>query len=332
MTVPANATSVNVAITAVALGSTTNTASAAPPGIANATLNVTVQSAGAILVPSNTSVGLGQSATFAVTLAQAPANNVTVSLASSDTSKVTISPASVIIAAGQTAPATQPSITGVNLGSATITASSAGYTNGTSTVQVNANVTFTQGITIIMGTGPQNLTLNLSTPACAGGIVVNLSSSNTAVATVPATATFTSGQSTVSVSVTPVATGTATIHASNLPNIPDATAGVTVAAPGTINLPSNAVVGLASSTPFNITLPTPAPSAVTIALASSDTTKVTISPASVNIAAGQTTPATQPTVHGVNLGTATINATAPGYTSNGVSVQVTATVTFTPPA
>jgi len=66
------------------------------------------------------------------------------------------------------------------------------------------------------------------------------------------------------------------------------TANVTVTAPGTINLPSGATVGLGKSTSFAINLAAPATSAVSVALASTDINKLTISTASVNIAAGQT--------------------------------------------
>lgn len=330
ITFPANATTINVPISAVSLGLTTITASTVAPNIANATTNVTVQSAGAIDIPASATVGLGQTASLAVSLPQAASANVTVTLSSSDASKVTIAPGSVTIPAGQTTPSAQPTITGVNLGSANITAAAPGFTSGTTAVQVNATVNLPQGLTIVMGTGPQNLTLNLSAAAPVGGVSVNLSSSNPAAATVPSTVTFSQGQNTVSVIVTAVAPGTAVIHASSAPNIPDATATVTVTAPGTINLPSNATVGLGKSTPFAITLGAPAPSAVTINLTSGDTSKLTISPVSVSIAAGQTTPTAQPTITGVNLGTANISATAIGYTSASSPVQVTATLSYAP--
>src|SRR6202022_3222740 len=98
-TFAAGATSVPVPVTGVAVGSATITASAA--GLPNAAATVNVGSI-VINVPANTSVALGQSATFTVTLSQsAPAGGVTVNLTSSDTSKVT-APASVFIVAGAT--------------------------------------------------------------------------------------------------------------------------------------------------------------------------------------------------------------------------------------
>src|SRR6185436_11922649 len=107
-----------------------------------------------------------------------------IALASSDTSRVTISPASVSIAAGQTAPATQPKVTGVNLGSANITATATGYSPVSKPVQVGATLSFALPSVTIAGLKTQNLTLNLSAAAPAG-VTINLASSNTAVATTP---------------------------------------------------------------------------------------------------------------------------------------------------
>ncbi|MBS1855790.1 MAG: hypothetical protein JST11_10520, partial [Acidobacteria bacterium] len=328
VTILGNSTSVNVPVTAVAFGSTTITATPAVSAVAGATTNVTVQSAGTIGLPANVSVGLTQSAQLAVSLTPAPAANVTINLSSSNPSQVTVSTATVTIPAGQTTPAAQPTVTGVTLGSATITATASGYTTASSSVQVNSTVSFAGGLTVLMGSGPQNLTLNLAVPAPSGGVTVNISSSNPAVATVPNTVTFIQGQSSVSVPVTPVAPGSVVIHASSLPNIPDATANVTVSPSGTINLPSTSV-GLGQTASYPVTLAAAAPANVTISLASSDSTKVTISPASVTITAGQTAPPSQPTITGVNLGAANITASAAGYTPASGAIQVTATVNFT---
>jgi uncharacterized protein YjdB len=328
---PPNAATMNVLVTSVSAGPTTITATAVASTIANATTNVTVLSPGAIVLPTSATVGLGQTATLVVALSQAPASNVTVALASGDTSKVTISPSSVTIPANQTTPGTQPTITGVNLGTANITATSLGYTSGTTAVQVNATVSFPQNLTVILGTGAHNLTLNLSAAAPASGITVNLTSSNPSAATVPPTVTFTQGLTTIPVPVTAVGLGVAVIHAANLPNIADATANVTVAAPATVNLPASPTVGLGASAAFTVSLASPAPVDLTIALASSDTSKVTISPSSVTIPANQTTPGTQPTINGVNLGSANITATGTGVTTASVVVQVNATITFAPP-
>jgi hypothetical protein len=214
------ATSVAVPVTGVAAGSVTITASLA--NLANATASVTiapvVSAGGAITFPYSPSVGVNQSAALAVSLpAPAPAGGVTVTLASSNTSIATVT-SSVFIAAGSTFPAPQPQVSGVNVGSATVTASAPGFTSGSVQVQVTSGGGSSYfvppgGVTINAGT-PQNLTLNLSS-APSSAITVNLISSDPTVATVPATATGTPGSALVNVPVTGIAAGTVTITANS---------------------------------------------------------------------------------------------------------------------
>lgn len=76
---------------------------------------------------------------------------------------------------------------------------------------------------------------------------------------------------------------------------------------------------------FAVRLSGPAPAGgVTVMLKSSDTSKVTVTPASVLIPPGATTPPTQPQVTGAGIGSATISATATGYISGAGAVTVTA--------
>ena len=235
-TVPATVTftagtaSVSVAVTGVAPGLVLVTASA--PGITSTTATVTVTQAASarITLPASATVGLNQSVTLPVTLsAPAPAGGVTVSLTSSDSSTVTVTP-SVFIAASASVPATQPQISGVKPGSASITASAPGFAPGSSLVQVSASgggsfFSPVGGVTINAGT-TQNLTLNLSPPP-ASDLTVSLSSSNAGVATVPATVLCAAGSGTVTVPVTGVAAGAVTITAST-PGYGTATSNVTV--------------------------------------------------------------------------------------------------------
>jgi hypothetical protein len=328
----AGATTTSVPVTGVTSGSTVIHASSLPY-IPDATANITVAAPGGISLPANTSVSLGQTAAFAVTLlAPAPSGGITVTLSSGDTSKVTISPATVSIAQGATAPSTQPQVTGVGPGSAIITASASGYAPATAQVQTTATITFVSQNVTIPGLVTQNLTLNLSAAAPSGGVVINLTSSNTAIATVPSTVTFNAGSTTVSVPVTAVAIGSAVIRASALPNVPETTANITVQSAGAIGVPANLSVNLGQSTALTVTLPGAAGAGgVTVTLASSDTAKATVTPATVTIAQGATTPATQPQVTGVGPGSANISISAPGYSPATTSVQVNATVTFPSP-
>ena len=174
-----------------------------------------------------------EAAPFAVTLsAAAPAGGETVTLKSSDTSKVTVTPVSVVIPQGATTPTTQPQVTGVGIGAATITAIATGYTSGAGVVTVTPpTMSFSGSPLLIASGGSGKLTLNLSAgQAPAGGLTVKLSSSDTSKATVPATVSFAPGATSVTVQLTGVAPGTATITAS-APNIASATASVTVTPP-----------------------------------------------------------------------------------------------------
>ena len=320
----AGATSATVTVTGVAGGSATITASAA--GIASATATVNVASL-VVAVPGTTTIGLGQSAAFAVNLSQpAPAGGVTVTLASSDTTKVTVSPATVAILQGATAPATQPQVTGAGIGSATITASAPGYTSGTGTVTVTAPTMSFTGSPLGINVGATGtLTLTLAGgQAPAGGLTVNLISSDSTKATVPATVNFAAAATSATVTVTGVAMGSATITASAA-GIASATAAVTVRNAALIVVPATTTVGLGQSTAFSVTLSAPAPvGGVTVTLASSNATKVTVSPAAVNFAAGATTPSTLPQVAGIGIGSATITASATGFTSATGTVTVPA--------
>jgi hypothetical protein len=88
------------------------------------------------------------------------------------------------------------------------------FTTTSINVQVTGTLTFSRPDYIFKGTTGA-LTLTLSGPAPTGGLTVNLTSGNTAIATVPPSVTFPAGKTTVSVPVTGTATGTTTITASN---------------------------------------------------------------------------------------------------------------------
>jgi hypothetical protein len=303
------------------------------PNIADATANVTVAAPATVNLPASPTVGLGASATFAVSLASPAPVDLTIALASSDITKLTITPASITILAGQSTPGTQPTITGVSLGSANITATGTGVTSASATVQVNATISFAPPTVTITGLVTQSLTLNLSGAAPASGLTINFNSSAPSVATVPASVSFAAGATSLTVPVTAVGLGSTTITASTLaPNVPNTTAAVTVVAAGSIGLPAGVTVGLGGSAPFAVTLPVAPASAVTVTLSSSDPTRVSVTPTTVSIAAGQTTPASQPVVTGLNTGSSSVSASAPGYTTASQTVTVVATVSWPQPA
>jgi trimeric autotransporter adhesin len=282
------------------------------------------QSPARIILPANLTVAPSQSAPLPVTLAAAaPSDGVFLSLTSSDPSTVIVAPANIFIPQGATAVSRAPTVTGINAGSAIITATANGVTPASVLVQVTAGATmnFSPGSLTISGTTTQNLTLILSAPAPAGGLTVNLNSSDPGKATVPATVSLGANTSSVAVPVMGVAAGSATITASAA-GFPNATAAVTVTSLMAISVPANTTVGLGQPVALAVTLPAPAPAAgVTITLNSSDTSKVTVTP-SVFIVGGTIAPATQPQVNGINLGSAIVSATAPGYTPGIGQIQV----------
>jgi len=331
VTIAAGKSTAALTITGLALGSTAILASA--PGYSGGSANVSVVNFGQIVLPANLTLGLGQSVPFPITLpSPAPPGGATVLLASTDTSKVTVLPTTVSIAAGQTSPAVQPRVTGLDFGSVGINCSASGYASVNRLVRVTASISFSPQNLTIKGNATQNVTLNLSGAAPGGNVTVALSSTDTTTAAVPATVTIVAGATSVAVPVTGVGTGSAVIHASALPNLADTTVNVTVTDAGTITLLSAGMVGLGQTAPLSVVLPSPAPAPMNVILMSSDPSKLTVTPQTVFIAAGFQTPALLPQVTGHGLGTAAIIATAPGYTSASQPIHVVIGAGFVPAA
>ena len=130
-----------------------------------------------------------------------------------------------------------------------------------STVSVTAVaqtvISLTPNPLTVVSNSTGTLTVTLSAPAGGSGQVVNLSSSNTGAATVPASVTVAATQTTASVTVTPAATGSTTITASAT-GLTSGTATVNVVAPlkittqalanGTVNVAYNATVAASGGT------------------------------------------------------------------------------------
>ena len=123
-------------------------------------------------------------------------------------------------------------VTGVSAGNTTVTATAPGG-QVVSQIQVqNVNLSFVPGSATFFA-GPnyaQSVTVIMSVAALAGGQTVNLSSSDTTVATVPASIIIPSGSTTVNVTITGVGPGAATITASS-PGLNSGTYSATVVAP-----------------------------------------------------------------------------------------------------
>jgi hypothetical protein len=332
ITIPAGASAAAVLVTGGAAGSATITAHSTGPNVTDGTATVTVSPGSDIMLSSGVIVAPGEQVTMPVTLAApAPAGGVYVNLTSANPSIVTINPSLIVIQGGATVPARQPQVSGINFGSAAITATASGgsLSGDSQTVLVSASLTGIQSLQLQRAT-TQNVTLVLTNPA-PSDLTLNVSSDNPAIASVPASAFIPANQNAVYIPVTGIGAGSTTIHVSSLPAVARKDIGVTVSAPGAITLPSGMAIPLGTTAPFPVTLGTPAPFyGSTVSLSSSDVSKMTVSPSSVYIPAGMTSPATQPQVTAVDLGGATITASAPGYVSASAAVGVTATLTFSP--
>ncbi|MCX6875854.1 MAG: hypothetical protein NTW21_18895, partial [Verrucomicrobia bacterium] len=240
------------------------------------------------------------SATGTITVSPAPTSNLTVSLASNDTSEATV-PASASIPAGQTS-ATFPIailddavLDGTQY--ATITATATGYPVGSAVLAVQDHETATLAVTAPAttseGAGTVQGTVTASA-APARAVSVNLTSSDPAVLTVPATVTIPAGQTSAAFTITVVDdnkingthSATITAHVANWTN------GTT-----TISITDNENSNLALTLPSSVTeggsgsgsvsISGTLTSDLTVTLASDTTSRLTM-PATVSIPAGAT--------------------------------------------
>jgi hypothetical protein len=327
---PPATNAVSVPVNGIAAGSATIAAAAPIPNLVPANGSVNVSSSSNISLAAGVKLAPGESAALPVFLAgPARPGGVTLTLSSSDPSKLTCSPSNVYIAEGLTAPLSTPRVTGVNFGTASVTASAYGLTGATQTVQVVGNLSGPQGQTLQPGAAA-NLMFALSWPTPTA-ITFAVSSDNPAVAKVPASVTIPPNGTTAVVPVSAVAGGITVIRISALPDILPAASTITVLAPATFTVSNGLSMALGQSASFSVLSGTPAPSGgLVVTLSSSDTGTVSISPNSIFIPAGATTSSTIPVVTGHNIGAATITASAPGYLNASGSVSVTATLTLSP--
>ena len=326
--IAAGGTSAAFTVTGVALGSATIEATSA--GYTPATVGVTTssQTVNIGVVPV---VGPGQSASLPISLSTPAVGDVVISFSIANPAIATINPLTVTIPNGQVLPPANPQVTGVALGATTVTATAAGYAPETRAVTVALTLTF-QALpaTIVVANGEtENVSLTLSAPAVPGGFTVNLSSDNPAVASVPATITFSAGQTVVQVPVTGAGAGSTTIRAS-APGVPEVSKAIQVIDLGSVlfavpslrtgrDLQTSVSVRLQSVPPaaVDLTLSVPAGSGV---LLSSDPlvagTETLVIPGVAN-ALNRTV-----YVQGTAVGSTTVTASAPGYANGLLPVTV----------
>ncbi len=270
VTVAAGQTTGAFTYTGVAAGNSNLTASAT--NYLTGTVQVTGTAAQVSLgmIPA---VAPGQMQSLALSLpSPAPPGGTTVTFTSSAPTVATVT-ASVFIPAGQQTPAANPQVTGVVIGTSTITAFAPGFAPATRVANVTVTATFNPATTNINLTTSTNTTLNISAPAPVGGITFTLKSDNPAVATVPASVTVIQGGTSVPVPITGVGAGSTTIRA-------DST-GITEAT-GTVNVASAISVG-GTNTGINletytyISLPVSPPAPITVMVTSAGPAIATIS-------------------------------------------------------
>ena len=129
-------------------------------------------------------IGVGRSTSGSVILAQpAPAGGVTVNLSTGNTAIATVTPASVFIAGG--ASSNSFSIDGLVVGTTPLTASASGFATVTEDIIVTSTNVINLGLIPDVAPGQSvSLPTSLGQPAPAGGLTINFTSSNPAIATV----------------------------------------------------------------------------------------------------------------------------------------------------
>ncbi|HXI12295.1 MAG TPA: hypothetical protein VNM92_06585 [Thermoanaerobaculia bacterium] len=200
-------------------------------------------------------------------------------------------------------------ITGVRLGTATITASAPGLITNQTCVQQVVPFTLTCPFGAIVGR-PAFGTLRIVPQPT--DTVITLRSSNPAVGTVPDSVTIPAGERAVNFTLTPLAAGTITLTATPPPAVSGPQSCTTQVGPAfSIGCPTPTPVGGSGLATLTIT---PQGSDTIISLSSQNTTVATV-PATVTIPAN--VGSIQFSVRGVGNGVATIRATLPSALGSG---------------
>ena len=295
--VPASVT-VAAGVTTASFGVTTNPVASSTVANISGTYGATLSAALTVTPPSLTSVTVnptsligGNSSTGTVTLSgAAPAGGLAVTLSSSNTSVAQV-PTSVTVAAG-TVTATFTATTSAVAAISTVNVSGTyGGIQAGATLTVNPATLSALSLnpTSVVGGTNSTGTVTLTGRAPTGGVSVALQSSNTTVATVPATVTVSAGSTSATFVITTyaIASNNSVTIAGTLGASQTATLAVNAATLSSITRSPTSVVGGNNST-GTVTLNGAAPiGGATVTLQSSNTAAAKV-PASVTIAAGST--------------------------------------------
>lgn len=332
---PANVTVAPASVT-VAAGQTTGvfTYSGVAAGDSTLTATATGYQTGTVLTTGTAAqVSLGmipnvapaQMQSLALSLATpAPAGGTTVTFTIANPNIATVT-TSVFIPAGQQTPAANPQVTGVLIGTTTVTANAPGYAPATRPVVVTVTAAVNPGTTYINLTTSTNTILQISAPAPPGGITFNLTSDDPTIARVPATVTLVKGATSANLTITGLKDGTTTIRATS-PGVAEADGTVTVNSTiqggsftGGYNLQQN----------FYQYLPVGPANPVTVTVTSNDPTVAVISASNTTVGKATITfPNTTSTgvgsiwVQGLKVGSTTLTISAPGYTTGTETITI----------
>lgn len=201
------------------------------------------------------------------------------------------------------------------------------------TLKILPNLTLTTPSNLVGVGSTTTGTLTLGQAAPAGGLTVNMASSNAAAVTVVTPVNLGAGATSIPFSYTGVASGTSTLTASATGYYSGST--TLSATSSLISLGSVPTVAPGQSLDLPLSLGTPAPAGgVTINFTSANPGVATVTGSSF-IPAGLKLPATNPQVTGVTVGVTQINAAAtnfaPGARSVTVSVAASLPQTFSVP-
>ncbi len=269
------------------------------------------------------SVGRGSSGSIPVLLSSpVPVGaTLTVNLTTTPNAYAHWSTSSVSIASGATS--ANATLVGDSAGTTTVTAtdgSGLGYATGTAIAKVTANMRLTSGSYAINATDIATTQVLLSDPSPAGGTYVTFVYGTPGIAQVsPDPAFIPAGQLAADIQIRGLAGGTTTITP-NAIGVNGTASSFTAYAPVLRFYYTSLLLGLGQYYANDwLYAPTYTNTAIPVTLASSDTTVITVTPAVDTIPSGSSYAYFTATAR--RLGTATITATAPGWTaSNAVTV------------
>lgn len=260
----------------------------------------------------------GSSNGIALSLSEpAPEGGVTIALSSSNPDVVTVS-SSIFIAEGQSVASSNPVLTADRLGEAIIFASSELYAPDQRGVTVSLTMSFTPANISVAENSARAAQLNLSAPAPTGGLYVNLSTSDSSVADIPAQVWIPQGQLSAEVMVSGINMGNATIHAT-LAQDTEATLSVTVTPAPAINA-TEIIVGKDLQVGAAVWLDAPPSLPTTITISVADPTIALVSESEITAGSGSLslsniteTYIPNLVIQGLQQGETSYTISAPGY-------------------